>query len=122
MTNSTVFKNSVAVILAEASNDVMNNFFHSEGNELSKWTKEGDAVWNFVTAAEEAGITYEHSDSYGGEGMGDEYWSVYKFTKGEDSVFVKFNGSYQSYNGADFDEYFFVKREEKVVTVFTRSK
>lgn len=115
-------KNEVAALLSEAGSDVIHNFFRSEGNEISKYTEEGDEVDTFVKASEERNITYIHVDSYGGEGMGDEYWSVYKFTKGPDKVFVKFNGSYQSYNGADFDEYFFVEPEEKVVTVFARIK
>jgi len=115
-------KNEVAALLSEAGTDVIHNFFQSEGNEISHWTKEGDEEYTFVKASEERNITYAYVDSHGGEGMGDEYWSVYKFTKGKDEVLVKFNGSYQSYNGSDFDEYFFVEPEEKVVTVFTRIK
>ena len=115
-------KNEVATLLSEAGTDVIHNFFQSEGNEIGHWTKDEDEAYIFMKASNERNITYAHVDNYGGEGLGDEYWSVYKFTKGKDEVFVKFNGGYQSYSGSDFDEYFFVEPEEKVITVFSRTK
>ena len=46
-------------------------------------------------------------DSYGGEGQGENYYSVYKVTDPSGNYcFVKFNGSYYSYDGANYDRYF----------------
>ena len=62
------------------------------------------------------------TSGYGGEDMGSAYWSVYKFTQNDESVYVKFNGFYQSYNGAEFTEWFFVEPKEKVVIEYDRVK
>ena len=48
-------------------------------------------------------------DNYGGEGQGDEFWYVLKFTEGARQVFVRLNGSYSSYAGRDYDDWEFVK-------------
>ena len=65
-----------------------------------------------------ANIYAEYIDSYGGEGKGSDYWSVYKFIKGEEEAIVKFSGYYQSYCGAEFEEWGFVKPEQVTITVF----
>lgn len=65
-------------------------------------------------------MSYEAVDSYGGEGEGDQYWSVYQFTDkttGEE-VYIKFDGWYQSYNGAEYENCFVVQPKEKKVTVY----
>lgn len=60
---------------------------------------------NPVTAK---GIEFKSVDGYGGEGKGDDYWSVYEFTKNGVSVFVKFYGSYSSYVGSEYEDFCFV--------------
>lgn len=57
---------------------------------------------------------------FGGEGQGEEYFSVYKFTDGESEEYVKFDGWYASYNGAEYEDWFFVKPKEVIQTVYTR--
>jgi hypothetical protein len=49
---------------------------------------------------------------YGGEGQGEQYYKVWKFSRDKEEVYFKFNGYYQSYNGATYDEYFQVKPKE----------
>jgi len=119
---ATNFKDTITALLNDADSDIRRAFFNSETPEISKWTKEGDEEYTFVKTAEAQGITYAHVDNYGGEGQGDEYWSVYEFTLGEDKIYVKFNGYYQSYNGSEYDEYFFVEPKEKVVTEYVKVK
>lgn len=68
----------------------------------------------------EHGFTAEAVDSYGGEGMGDKYWSVVRFTKNGESALVKFNGWYASYDGAEYEEWFFVKAHEVKVTKYLK--
>lgn len=101
-------KQKVAVILAESDSDVINQFFWSDADEDNE---------NFT----EANVKFELEDSYGGEGQGEDYWTVYKFTDGTDEVFVKFSGWYQSYNGSEFNEWFYVSPVEKLVTVYEKS-
>jgi hypothetical protein len=97
------------------------SLFHSGYNsEPSEW--DSDEEKEFRAALTEAGVVCRHEDNYGGEGQGDDYWSVYSFTRGDEKVYVKFDGWYASYNGAEFNEWFFVEPKEKVITVFDRVK
>lgn len=68
----------------------------------------------------EYSLDFGCTDSYGGEGMGDDYWKVYCFTDGEGTVHVKFDGYYQSYNGAEYNEWFFVEPKEVTVTRYSK--
>ena len=124
----------------EAYGDLIHDsLFHSEYNsEPSKWDsdeeKEFQAVLTdygvvcqheekeFQAALADSGVVCQHEDNYGGEGQGDDYWSVYSFTRGDEMVYVKFDGWYASYNGAEFTEWYFVEPKEKVITVFDRLK
>ena len=71
---------------------------------------------NFDTALKEKGITYNRVDNYGGEGRGEDYWSVYSFNNDNEIVYVKFDGYYASYDGSTFDSWFFVYPKEVKVT------
>lgn len=63
-------------------------------------------------------LTVEVVQSYGGEGQGDNYYAVYSFDNGTEKLFVKFNGWYASYHGAEFQDWFFVEPEEKTIIVY----
>lgn len=41
-------------------------------------------------------------DRYGGEGCGDKYYVVYHFVS--HNVYLRINGYYQSYHGAEFEQ------------------
>ena len=82
----------------------------------SKWN--GDFENAVLAKADELGITVQFVDCFGGEGMGDDYWSVYSFTDGDTVVYVQFDGWYASYNGSGHSEWFFVEPKEVVVTQF----
>ena len=82
-------------------------FFYSEYSD-------GPVEDAFIAAR----IDVNFGDNYGGEGMGDQYWSVYSFTKDGETVYCKFDGWYQSYNGAEFNERLWVTPKEKTVTVY----
>ncbi len=59
-------------------------------------------------------LTATHDD-------GSDVWSVYKFELNNNSVYVKFVGSFNDPDyGMNFDEWFFVKEKEVTVTVFER--
>tara|TARA_R110000868_G_scaffold76573_6_gene220169 strand:- start:5613 stop:6038 length:426 start_codon:yes stop_codon:yes gene_type:complete len=66
----------------------------------------------------------ERMASHGGEGEGEDYWSVWYFDKHD--VYIKVQGYYQSYNGTEFedgwDSCFEVVPEEVMVTVYNEKK
>lgn len=53
---------------------------------------------------------------YNGDGL--IQFSVYKFSDGVDSAIVKFHGTYESYNGAEYDGWEFVKAVQKTITEY----
>lgn len=61
-------------------------------------------------------------DSFGGEGMGDDYWYVFRIVdkKTDEEKLVKFYGYYDSWSGVNWSGYepYFVRPAEKVVTVY----
>lgn len=104
----------------------INEFFQSEITQTpSKWFSdykdEYQYYFDFLDMAKEKNIEFQHEDNYGGEGQGDDYWSVYSFSREGESVYVKFDGWYASYNGSEFNEWFFVKPQEKVITVYEKA-
>ena len=65
-------------------------------------------------------VDFSRVADYGGEDMGSEYWKVYKFTDkntGEE-VYIKFDGWYASYEGAEYTEMSIVQPVVKTVTVY----
>lgn len=72
----------------------------------------------YAKELDEMGVDYTVETQYGGEDMGSEYYTVWKFTKGDETCYFKFNGWYQSYHGADFNEVFEVLPKEKTITVW----
>lgn len=109
----------VKILLTEAEQDVINALFESED-----WSGEirdhFDGAQEFNDAVTTAGIKIVHQDNYGGEGQGEDYWSVYKFIdkSTKEVCHVKFQGWYASYNGAEFTEYKFVEPKERMVTFY----
>ena len=116
----TSLKDKVQVLLDTAGSYVLGSFFGSDAPEINKWTDDGSETEVFVNTTKGLNIEYTHVDNYGGEGEGEDYWSVYKFTHGTDIVYVKFSGSYHSYSGSDYDEWFFVVPKAVEVTQFFR--
>ena len=57
-------------------------------------------------------------DSYGGEDQGSEYYHVWKFTMDNETAFVRFDGTYASHYGTDFDGWKFVTPQERTVIVY----
>ena len=114
-------KDKVSKILSETGNDVIYEFFHSEMNEeYNKYNS--DERHQCLEAFQAANISYSNVANHGGEGQGEDYWSVYQFTdnKTKEQVYVKFDGWYQSYNGSEFDEWYFVVPKEVMVTVYNK--
>lgn len=101
-------KEDVENFLGDLDTAEINEFFYSEVIEDSESLAESD-------------FDCEWADSFGGEGQGDQYWSVYKFTRGDEVVYVEFYGWYASYNGAEFTEWFVVEPKEVTVIKWKRA-
>ena len=108
-----------ALFDAQDDTEVVRQFFHSEVTESSRWDE--DSVTEFKADMTKASIKFNHEDQHGGEGQGDEYWSVYSFSKGSEKVYVQFDGWYQSYSGSEYDKWFFVEPKEVVVTQYFKT-
>lgn len=60
----------------------------------------------------------EVTAQYGGEGKGEEYYKVYHFV--DHDVYIRIDGFYQSYNGAEFHEApYEVKPIQKTIIVYS---
>lgn len=116
-------KKVVKTLLSEMdTSDITENFFHG-GFELKKSRWDSEEGIAFKEGLKQRGLTkVESVDSYGGEGQGDTYYNVYEFSDGKECVFVKFNGWYQSYNGSEYQEWFFVEPVEVTSTEYVRVK
>ncbi len=55
-------------------------------------------------------------EQHGGEGEGDDYYTVYHFK--DHDVWIQFQGWYASYHGSEYEEMFEVQPEQKLVTVY----
>jgi hypothetical protein len=60
-------------------------------------------------------ITCEVAHHHGGEGEGDQYYTVYEFNLNNESVYIKLNGWYQSYHGPEYTDWCYVKPKEVTV-------
>lgn len=110
-------KEYLKAFFAKAHNDTVYHFFWSYANERS--AEDGLIIEEVQSDFGELigkGITFENVDSYGGEGKGEDYWSVYKFTLDNEVCWIRFDGWYSSYNGGEYSKFSFVKPKEVVVT------
>ena len=115
-------KATLGSLFGETSNSILEQGFFHEGitDEYYDFDEEDDeeSVGALSKSLNDANIKFECVEQHGGEGEGDQYWTVYKFTKDGEQQFVKFNGWYQSYNGSEMTEYSFVTPKKVEVIVY----
>jgi len=121
MTTTTVttptLKQEVKQLLNNELEAFCKNIFNGEFSfEECKWSSDEELAVIALLEAKQIKVT--NVDSYGGEGEGEDYWSVYKFYRDEEAVYVKFDGSYQSYDGSTYDSWFFVVPKAVKVTQY----
>lgn len=103
-------KSKIVEIIGEPRyNSYDQNAFMHGGDDVS------DKV---LSALKEAGIDFTQVQQHGGEGEGDIYYSVLKFSNDTEILFISFNGWYASYDGATYNDYTFVKPKQKTITVY----
>lgn len=74
-----------------------------------------DAMWGDMEEEVLPGVFTKLIDRYGGENKGSDFWAVWQFTSGDEQCFLKFEGWYASFVGAEFERVFEV--HPKVVEV-----
>ena len=98
-------------ILSDIINIAPSDFFHDNMYDPEYYPD----VTKMIASLQENCIEYKVVDSYGGEGDGERYYRIYSFTKDNETLYVKFDGWYASYVGAEYSEWFFVEPYEKMV-------
>lgn len=112
--------------------DLLKDYFNTNTDEASQalyqelegyqgWGEDKDTYHpsDFEVWAELNGVSRPiFVDHYGGEDQGSNYYTIYKFTRGDETVFIKFYGYYASYNGTDYEGFVFVNPKEKTVVVY----
>jgi hypothetical protein len=112
---------TVKSMLRSADLNVLSDFYNSEVNTVFKDNKYvNDQTLYFLSELINNGISWKFEDGYGGEGKGEEYWSVYSFTKNEETVYIKFDGYYQSYSGSEYDDFYQVEPKHVMVTRYQK--
>lgn len=91
--------------------DVPRDMFHEEYAQNYR----DDESSRFLA---ERKIKTESVEHYGGEDQGSDYYTVYAFMDGKETVYVKFYGWYASHYGTEYQDYKFVKAKEKTITVY----
>lgn len=118
--SNTDIQTKVKALLDEIESEVISGeFFQSEmKDEFNEW--DSAETYEAIKLFKEKQVSFEHVDNHGGEGEGDDYWSVYKFNDDntKEVCYVKFQGWYQSYNGSEFSEWYFVQPKERMVTFY----
>jgi len=106
----------------EDKDEVLREFFWGSYNQerIYQW-ESYIGVWkDFHARIDALGIDISYVDHIGGEGEGEEYWSVYEFRTPYESTFIKFDGYYQSYDGSTFTEFYEVKPKQRMVTFYEK--
>jgi hypothetical protein len=112
------FKTELKLVLFE-NRDFCKASFNSEivsTKEDLEWLDEESV--NGLAKLNTLGIEVQYVDNHGGEGQGEDYWSIYKFTKEGETLYVKFQGHYYSYEGSTYDDFYFVTPKEVLVTQY----
>ena len=115
-------QNKVKALLnefSEANREFFNYEVGSSDEDDSSWfdEEELETLSNLRTN----GLSWNKVKSHGGgEGDGEECWTVYKFKHDQfnGEVFIKFDGSYQSYSGSEYDDFYIVTPVERMVTFY----
>jgi hypothetical protein len=86
--------------------------------QVSEWHTGGETD----TCPELSGFDYRTVDHYGGEGLGNDYFTVYEFRYSDlpdsPTVFVKFQGWNASYEGPTYESWSFTEPKQKMITVY----
>lgn len=92
--------------------DVCHDMFHDDYRQNGNYNDPDDIRDSYLNANK---ITTKSVDHYGGEDQGSTYYTVYSFTDGKETLYVKFSGYYASHYGSEYQEWNYVTPKEKTV-------
>ena len=96
--------------------------FLNENNNTCKHLMWEDSTEEFEELITKLGVGISSVDSYGGEGQGQEFWSVIKFfeidNKEKPFMHIRFNGWYASYHGSEYTDFDIVEEKEIMTTIW----
>jgi hypothetical protein len=111
-------KSKVKELLAENGSEVF-GYCENYGTGKKRLCKK------FLPKLEDALDQYEFEDVFievvdqeGGEGQGETYFYILKFTEDQEEVLVRLNAYYSSYNGTDYEDWDFVKAVKVMTTEY----
>ena len=81
---------------------------------------EGDYIENWES--DKLPFEYKSAASHGGEGEGSDFYSVILIRNPDnhdEQYYIKFQGWYTSYNGAEYEGWSFVEPKQKTITVYS---
>jgi hypothetical protein len=93
--------------------DIATEFFHEAEWSLGKHATE-ENIQKFSPDGWLVRLVAHH----GGEGQGDDYWTVVSFENDIEIVYVKFHGWYASYEGSTFEGFKCVQPIVRTVTFY----
>ena len=100
--------------LLRLTSEYGNRWLHDDVNtsEISK-NENGEALVKLGVKS------IKNVDQYGGEGQGETFYSIFKFIfENDEETFIKFDGWYASYSGAEYQEAHIVKPVQVMVTQY----
>jgi hypothetical protein len=113
-------QDTIKSLFDETSDRILEeSFFHENiSSDYEGYEEDEDSVDGLSKTLSIAQVSFECVEQHGGEGEGEDYYTVYQFTKGCETVFVKFQGWYQSYNGSEMTGWAFVTPKQVMVTIY----
>jgi hypothetical protein len=59
-------------------------------------------------------------DRYGGEDQGTDLWTIYEFTRGDEMIYIRYEGYYSSYDENSYDRQYQVFPKEITKTIYVK--
>lgn len=100
--------------------DKLNELFQLAEKEDIEYAHPSDLIHGEVDSSffESHGIATEIVQEVGGEGQGETYYAVVKFSTPEETTYIRFDAWYASYNGAEYGDHWEVAPEQETTTVY----
>ncbi len=117
----TQFANLLTEILKQAEKTKeINIFFDAELNPSYQSYRYFES--EVISSLDTNKINVEYVTQVGGEEEGRDYYSVYNFTKDSETIYIKFQGWYESYSGSEYERFYFTEPTQVMTTVYNEVK
>lgn len=114
----TPLQQTVKGFLDEIGDSVITRTFFNDDFDVNISTYDAEDEIAAKTTFADLNLKTDCVEQHGGEGEGEDYYTVYYFANDTDIIYVKFQGWYQSYNGSEFTKWFFVVPKQITQTIY----